>query len=439
MLTPHVTRLAGAAATATTRARQRPDQLRMSPAEPAAERPMRQHRDKAGSARAACLALCLILVACLAGTAHANVSASVLGSGGKLNDGGTLTSPNGQYTLTMQGDGNLVETAHQGRVIWATMTFGGTGSYAAMQTDGNFVVYSAAGQAQYSSGTNGHGVPTMTSAAGSYLALQNDANLVVYPPTGQPTWATYQFNNQLMPGDKLAAGDAVYSPNDQYRLVMQPDGNLVECNNTTSTAAWATYTVGQGNYAAMQTDGNLVVYGSSTGALWNSQTGGHSGAFLVVQSDSNIVIYDNGQPLWTSGGSSPTALKVAALKATTAKQKSRRGLPRPTTSAPTGVATVNRSSPSSRTAVREGTPRRTVTTSAARALGSFTPECRRGGRSCTGIPRTTTSGTLASALVEAKRSRPTASRVTTIRFRSIHTPRSPTTSAGRCLTSPDRT
>ena len=59
----------------------------------------------------------------------------------------SIYSPNGQYQLIMQGDGNLVEYGPGGQVIWDAGTNGNPGAYAIMQGDGNLVVYSPAGKA----------------------------------------------------------------------------------------------------------------------------------------------------------------------------------------------------------------------------------------------------------------------------------------------------
>jgi hypothetical protein len=51
-----------------------------------------------------------------------------------------------------------------------------------MQTDGNFVVYSAASTALWQAKTSGN--------AGAYLVMQTDGNLVVYSPSGSPLWSS---------------------------------------------------------------------------------------------------------------------------------------------------------------------------------------------------------------------------------------------------------
>src|SRR5262249_14624354 len=78
----------------------------------------------------------------------------------------SIYSPNGQYQLIMQGDGNLVEYGPGGQVIWHAGTNGNPGAYAIMQSDGNLVVYSSDGTLLWWSGTNGD--------AGAYFQLQDN-------------------------------------------------------------------------------------------------------------------------------------------------------------------------------------------------------------------------------------------------------------------------
>lgn len=102
-----------------------------------------------------------------------------LAAGKRLAAGQSIRSANGRFELTMQRDGNLVETdlATQA-VVWASHTNGSGARYAAMQKDGNLVLYRSgknggADQPVWATKTNGH--------AGASLAVQNDGNLVVYP------------------------------------------------------------------------------------------------------------------------------------------------------------------------------------------------------------------------------------------------------------------
>jgi hypothetical protein len=79
-----------------------------------------------------------------------------------------LTSVNRTYKLYMQSDGNLV--LQKGKTpLWSTKTQS-KGAYAAMQSDGNLVVYSAAKKPLWSS---------KTTRAGSVLVAQNNGDVQI--------------------------------------------------------------------------------------------------------------------------------------------------------------------------------------------------------------------------------------------------------------------
>jgi hypothetical protein len=234
--------------------------------------------------------------------------AGELTAGQSLPAGQAIQSPNGQYTLKMQTDGNLCEYGPAGNALWCTGTYGtGSSDHVTVQTDGNLVIYNSAGTAVWASGSAGQG----GSGSGYALALQNDSNLVIYGPTGdrlQPTGAVWTRSSSLtdqLP-NTLTAGQTISSPNGLYTLTMQTDGNLVEYGPTCCPggegAYWASGTAGTGsnNHVNMQADGNLVIYNSAGKALWTSGTGGHRGSAytLYLQNDSNLVIYGPTSVLW---------------------------------------------------------------------------------------------------------------------------------------------
>ncbi len=103
---------------------------------------------------------------------------SVLGTNQYMHTYDFLASPNGQYTLVMQSDGNLVEYNRSSQALWASGTTGNPNDMAVMQSDGNFVIYSSSNRPLWASGTGDH------PAAAYRLNLQDDANLVVYGPSG---------------------------------------------------------------------------------------------------------------------------------------------------------------------------------------------------------------------------------------------------------------
>ncbi|GGN09959.1 putative mannose-specific lectin precursor [Lentzea pudingi] len=103
-----------------------------------------------------------------------------LQAGQELTRGQQLTSANG-YMLTLQSDGNLVLSENTG-TVWASGTDGKGAVRAALQADGNFVLYTSEDNAVWSTGTQGN--------EGSRLVLQDDRNLVVFGSDGGARWAS---------------------------------------------------------------------------------------------------------------------------------------------------------------------------------------------------------------------------------------------------------
>jgi serine/threonine protein kinase len=116
---------------------------------------------------------------------------SSMPSGGFLQPGHSIWSPNGRFTLVMQADGNLVDYARPGKIpLWQSGSSGNFGAYVVMQADGDLVVYPrgktapAPGQptsALWSSGTFAH--------PGASATLANDGALEVRAPqSGAVLW-----------------------------------------------------------------------------------------------------------------------------------------------------------------------------------------------------------------------------------------------------------
>ena len=96
-----------------------------------------------------------------------------------------IVSTDLKHSVTMQSDGNLV-IKNGSNAIWALQNVNVPccipGRYAAIQADGNFVIYNANGGVAYASNTKG--------ATGVRLTMQNDGNLVLYDYFGRVQWAT---------------------------------------------------------------------------------------------------------------------------------------------------------------------------------------------------------------------------------------------------------
>jgi hypothetical protein len=111
------------------------------------------------------------------------------------------------------------------------------------------------------------------------------------------------MSDRLNPGQELPIGAELQSNNNNYRFVMQHDGNLVLYEKG-GKALWSSET---NNIAIqrciMQTDGNLVLYRYDGKAVWSSKTDGKPNSFLIVQDDGNVVIYYDPKPqaVWATG------------------------------------------------------------------------------------------------------------------------------------------
>jgi hypothetical protein len=95
-----------------------------------------------------------------------------------------IVSPNGRFELRMQSDGNLVlylrSLGNPYYALWNSHTWGIGAELAAMQSDGNFVIYRG-NTPLWNSNTAGHPYAT--------LVMQNDGNAVIYH-NGVALWST---------------------------------------------------------------------------------------------------------------------------------------------------------------------------------------------------------------------------------------------------------
>jgi LysM repeat protein len=119
-------------------------------------------------------------------------SQNYLPAGLSLNPGNQFKSYNGQYNAIMQSDCNFVLYNANGQALWNTGTYMAqptTDCYFDIQTDGNVVVYQhrSRGSPVWASQTSG-----MAANGNNYVVLQDDGNLVLYSGTTNncPLWAS---------------------------------------------------------------------------------------------------------------------------------------------------------------------------------------------------------------------------------------------------------
>jgi nucleoid-associated protein YgaU len=124
-----------------------------------------------------------------------------LTEGQKLEKGGSLTSPNGAYTLVLQDDGNLVLYARD-EAVWDTGTDGQDVVRAEVQTDGNFVLYTDDKPVWHSDTKGKKDVK---------LVLQDDRNLVLYAKDGA-AWSSKTDTKEPPPPPPAPAEEPAAEP-----------------------------------------------------------------------------------------------------------------------------------------------------------------------------------------------------------------------------------
>lgn len=168
-----------------------------------------------------------------------------------------------------------------------------------MEEDGNLVLYNNS-TLIWAANTHGSGA--------TFAVMQLDVNFVLYTPDNTPKWSTQtdrdtkprqiiKADGVLRSGEQLTCG-----PTGRYELKHQKDGNVVLYDN--GRATWATDTMGKKTTEfVMQLDSNLVLYEPGK-AAWATGTWNKGGAEAVLQDDGNFVMYrPDREPVWATNTS----------------------------------------------------------------------------------------------------------------------------------------
>jgi len=213
-----------------------------------------------------------------------------------LTAGQSVTSPAGNYRVSLDAAGTLAVRTSGGSVVWSRA--GVAGSSLVIDGEGNLLFTDPTGYPQWTAGVN---------SPGSYLLLTDSGNLVLYALNGRVLWDANGSSGN--PGIdyardavwKLAPGGTVSSPGGGYRLAMQNDGNLVVYTNT-NAVVWATYTFVPGSSLAVGRDGSMRILDASGRPRWAAGTWVSAGV-LLFQADGNLVLYTpSRRPVWDSKG-----------------------------------------------------------------------------------------------------------------------------------------
>jgi uncharacterized repeat protein (TIGR02059 family) len=233
------------------------------------------------------------------------------------NASGILYTSGGNYTLSMQSDGNLVETENStGNVVWSSGTSGSSGAiatilnntltmfvpttnYLVIQNDGNLVLYNngdvawASGTAENESGSHG--------LLATSLLMQSDGNLLLLTDDGEAVWASNtngDGQDQDIPtctGDSFALlsdgslGFLQNNNNGTYTIdyFLYKASNVYETNETITPASGQIVTVLQPGQSLTANSSNNTLYKYSENQINNS-----SGLYLTLGSDGGLYIRD---------------------------------------------------------------------------------------------------------------------------------------------------
>jgi hypothetical protein len=164
-----------------------------------------------------------------------------------------------------------------------------------LTTDGNVVIFDGSSP-KWSTKTAGRGNSSST------LKLQQPGKLVLlsgkivlWEMTLGPD-ASFPKLDRLSVGSALERGQFLTSPNGNYKLTMQIDGN---CILQGDTEVWASKTAGQGQSLVVQDNDNLVI----TGSRWSSKTRrlqGGGTAVLLVRDDGKLVLKSGETIIWSN-------------------------------------------------------------------------------------------------------------------------------------------
>ncbi len=138
-----------------------------------------------------------------------------------------------------------------------------------------------------------------------YLHVPERGGSAPLPPAGSPGGGAPAPGSAgtFVAGQELWAGQSVQSPNGQFTLFFQHDGNLVLYETGPWSPRWASGTHGIApGRTVMQFDGNLDISDSEDRGVWSTGTHNHPGAYLAVQNNGELVVFSqDGTALWRTG------------------------------------------------------------------------------------------------------------------------------------------
>jgi peptidoglycan/xylan/chitin deacetylase (PgdA/CDA1 family) len=203
-----------------------------------------------------------------------------LATGTTLASGESRLSPNGEFTLSMQSDGNLVVRVTDGRVLWSSGTAGHAGATATFTANGKLVVADGAQTLWSSTGTGA-----------STLSLGNNGNLVAMQ-SAATIWQSNSIWSTMRSGDTLRAGWSLYSSNGLCALTQKSSGALW-LHSPNGMTIWTNgLSAANQPSTTLQSSGSLVTthsVGGTDETAWSSQMTMHPGDVMTVNNTGHLV------------------------------------------------------------------------------------------------------------------------------------------------------
>ncbi|MEO7338724.1 MAG: hypothetical protein ABIV63_19300 [Caldimonas sp.] len=118
-------------------------------------------------------------------------------------------------------------------------------------------------------------------------------------PGGSATVHQFPIPNTLMPGEWLAGGQSIYSPDLRFQLILRDDGDL--CLTSAGNPLWCSQTKGTGIYQAiLESDGRFCMYqtqGDLLQALCEGRPG--PGSSVTVRNSGHAELVQGDQVQWS--------------------------------------------------------------------------------------------------------------------------------------------
>jgi subtilase family serine protease len=228
------------------------------------------------------------------GPASAGATAtSVTSSSVAVPAGTSIHSPNGQFWLDLQQNGNLVEWGN-GRALWSTGT-AGAGNTMSLGANGVLTVRSASGAVEWTS-------KAATSSGSAKLTVTDTGDVRVTAGSGKVLWRNKAPGaDRLVPGASLVQGQSLWDTAGKRRLVVRADGQLRVVIG--SRTAMKVTSGGGGSALQMASNGNVVLWDQFGSVAWSTKTSrfGGSGVTLRMQTDGDLVLRKGTKVIWKSG------------------------------------------------------------------------------------------------------------------------------------------